>query len=74
MQVRPILKRLIESSHCSIIQIRIKMIPLRNRSSKIYQLVGSNSDDDYDVLVAYEALSDPDKRRKYDQCGEECLN
>ena len=26
------------------------------------------------LLVAYEALSDADKRRKYDQCGEECLN
>ena len=27
-----------------------------------------------DVAAAYEALSDPESRRKYDRCGEECLN
>lgn len=27
-----------------------------------------------EVATAYEALSDADKRRKYDRCGEDCLN
>lgn len=27
-----------------------------------------------DLGAAYEALSDPDKRKLYDKCGEECLN
>ena len=28
----------------------------------------------HDVAAAYEVLSDKDKRRKYDRCGEECAN
>ena len=28
----------------------------------------------HDVADAYEVLSDNDKRRKYDRCGEECAN
>ena len=36
-------------------------------SGKFLDLSGS-------FCAAYEALSDADKRRKYDQCGEECLN
>ena len=28
----------------------------------------------HDVAAAYEALSDPELRRKYDRCGEECVN
>ena len=28
----------------------------------------------HDVADAYEVLSDTDKRRKYDRCGEECAN
>ena len=28
----------------------------------------------HDVADAYEVLSDQDKRRKYDRCGEECVN
>lgn len=28
----------------------------------------------HDVADAYEVLSDKDKRRKYDRCGEECVN
>ena len=28
----------------------------------------------HDVAAAYEALSDPEMRRKYDRCGEKCLN
>lgn len=27
-----------------------------------------------DIAAAYEVLSDADKRRKYDRCGEECVN
>ena len=27
-----------------------------------------------DLGAAYEALSDDDKRKTYDRCGEECLN
>jgi DnaJ-class molecular chaperone len=27
-----------------------------------------------DISAAYETLSDADKRRKYDQCGEKCVN
>lgn len=26
------------------------------------------------LIIAYEVLSDADKRRKYDQCGEECVS
>lgn len=28
----------------------------------------------HDVADAYEVLSDADKRRKYDRCGEKCVN
>lgn len=28
----------------------------------------------HDVADAYEILKDSDKRRKYDRCGEECVN
>ena len=28
----------------------------------------------HDVADAYEILSDTDKRRKYDRCGEKCAN
>lgn len=28
----------------------------------------------HDVADAYEVLKDADKRRKYDRCGEECVN
>jgi DnaJ-class molecular chaperone len=28
----------------------------------------------HDISAAYEALSDPELRRKYDRCGERCLN
>ena len=28
----------------------------------------------HDVAAAYEVLSDNEKRRKYDRCGEECVN
>ena len=28
----------------------------------------------HDVAAAYEVLSDTDKRRKYDRCGEKCVN
>ena len=28
----------------------------------------------HDVADAYEILSDTEKRRKYDRCGEECVN
>lgn len=27
-----------------------------------------------DISAAYDILSDQDKRRKYDQCGEKCVN
>lgn len=28
----------------------------------------------HDVADAYEVLSDDNKRRKYDRCGEKCVN
>lgn len=50
-------------------------MPQQNKSSKTSHQVKSFHSIIHPIFyVAYEALSDADKRRKYDQCGEECLN
>jgi hypothetical protein len=51
--------------------IKILMIPLLLRNFRILQLVNDYS---FKFVIAYEVLSDADKRRKYDKCGEDCVN
>ena len=50
-------------------KMSIKYHPDKNPSSKEEALKKYQ-----DVSAAYEVLGDPEKRRKYDRCGEKCVD